>query len=298
MEITILGSGSPPVPQIDRGGIGIHLSLGDDDVLVDCGPLTVHQMVEHGIDFVDIEDVFFTHHHIDHNSDFFQFAILGWSLGRDTLTVYGPDGTAEFVEGTTDIYHDHIESWQIRGRPREHDAAIRDIEVKTAPDAFPVQTADWEVTTQSVAHNITTTAYRFEEHPTGQSFVYTGDTGALQTAATFAADADVLVHEASQITAATILEAEAVPAKYLQGPFRTDTYEGYLDEATSGGDRDDSEYHTTAAEAGEVAAKANVDTLVLTHLSPYHDPNGMIRQAKQHFDGEIHIAEQGLHLTL
>jgi ribonuclease BN (tRNA processing enzyme) len=209
-------------------------------------------MVEHGIDLVDIEDLFFTHHHIDHNSDFFQFAILGWSLGRDTLTVYGPDGTEAFVKGATDIYHDHIESWQIRGRPREHDAAIRDIEVKTAPEAFPIQTTDWKVSTQSVAHNITTVAYRFEERQTGRSFVYTGDSGALQTAATFATDADVLVHEASQITAETMLEAEVVPDPYLQGLFTTDVYEGYLDEAELGADQNDSAYHTTAADAGGV----------------------------------------------
>lgn len=298
MEITVLGTGSPPVPQTDRGGIGIHLSLGDDDVLVDCGPLTVHRMVDHGINLVDIEDVFFTHHHIDHNSDFFQFAILGWSLGRDTLTTYGPEFTEEFVEGMPSVYHDHIESWQEYGHPPEHDAGIRDIEVKTIADAFPVRASDWEATAQPVQHNITTYAYRFEEAQTGRSFVYTGDTGAIPAVSTFAADADVLVHDAAQTTAETILEEEAIPPKYVQEPFKTDIYENYLRRIESDTDQDVLSHHATAAEAGDVAAEANVDTLVLTHLSPYHDRNGMIERAREAFDGEIHIAEQGLCLTV
>jgi ribonuclease BN (tRNA processing enzyme) len=298
MEVTLLGTGSPPVPQIDRGGIGIHLSLGDDDVLVDCGPLTVYRMVDHGIDLVDIEDVFFTHHHIDHNSDFFQFAILGWALGRDSLTTYGPEGTETFVEGVPSVYHDHIESWQAYGHPPEHDAGIRDIEVKSVPDAFPVRTTEWEVSTQAVQHNITTYAYRFEERQTGRSFVYTGDTGAIPEVSTFAADADILVHDTAQTTAETILEAEVIPTKYLQEPFKTDIYENYLRRIESDTDQDVLSHHATAAEAGEVAAEANVDTLVLTHLSPYHDRNGMIQQARESFDGKIHIAEQELRLTV
>jgi ribonuclease BN (tRNA processing enzyme) len=298
MEITILGTGSPPVPQIDRGGISIHLSLGDDDVLVDCGPLTVHQMAEHEINLVDIEDVFFTHHHIDHNSGFFQFAILGWSLDRDSLTAYGPEGTDALVEGMVSAYHDHIESWQQYGHPPEHDAGIRDIEVKSVPDELPIRTAEWEVTTQPVQHNITTYAYRFEEVQTGRSFVYSADTGAIPRVSTFAADADVLVHDTAKTTTETILEAEVVPEQYLQEPFKTDIYENYLRRIESETDQDVLSHHSSAAEAGEIAAEANVDTLVMTHLSPYHDRNGMIQQARETFDGNIHIAEQGLRITV
>jgi ribonuclease BN (tRNA processing enzyme) len=149
-----------------------------------------------------------------------------------------------------------------------------------------------------VQHNITTYAYRFEEVQTGRSFVYTADTGAIPSVSAFAADADVLVHDTAKTTAETILESEVIPNQYLQEPFKTDIYENYLDRIESDTEQDVLSHHSSAAEAGQVAAEANVDTLVMTHLSPYHDRNGMIQQAREAFDGEIHIAEQGLHLTL
>ena len=50
------------------------------------------------------------------------------------------------------------------------------------------------------------------------------------------------------------------------------------------------EVHMTAEEAGQLAAKADVGRLVLTHLTPGLDPKISIKQAARHYPGEILLA--------
>lgn len=50
--------------------------------------------------------------------------------------------------------------------------------------------------------------------------------------------------------------------------------------------------HLTAGQAARVAADSGVRTLVLTHFSQrYQDPSAFQREAREHFDGELHVAE-------
>jgi ribonuclease BN (tRNA processing enzyme) len=56
--------------------------------------------------------------------------------------------------------------------------------------------------------------------------------------------------------------------------------------------------HCDVREAGEIAANANVETLVLTHLLPYRDTDVMVEQAKSTFDGEVIVAQDGLQFSL
>ena len=51
--------------------------------------------------------------------------------------------------------------------------------------------------------------------------------------------------------------------------------------------------HLTGREAGEHAAAAGVRKLLLTHLMPFHDPNAMLAEAKETFDGDLELAHVG-----
>lgn len=73
MEITLVGTGSP-IPLPDRGGTSLTLNIADDTVLIDCGPKTVYGLMDSDVNMGDIETVFVTHHHMDHNASFFHFA--------------------------------------------------------------------------------------------------------------------------------------------------------------------------------------------------------------------------------
>lgn len=56
--------------------------------------------------------------------------------------------------------------------------------------------------------------------------------------------------------------------------------------------------HCTATEAGQIAADAGVDTLILTHLLPHRDTGAMKREAETVFDGDVIVGEDKLSITI
>ncbi|MUK90105.1 MBL fold metallo-hydrolase [Ornithinibacillus sp. L9] len=52
--------------------------------------------------------------------------------------------------------------------------------------------------------------------------------------------------------------------------------------------------HMTSKEGGMIAAKANVDELVLSHLPQYRDTRDLVHEAGEQFTGKIRLAEEGL----
>jgi len=51
--------------------------------------------------------------------------------------------------------------------------------------------------------------------------------------------------------------------------------------------------HLTGREAGEHARKAGVKKLLLTHLMPFYDPQELLAEAKETFDGELELVRAG-----
>lgn len=107
-------------------------------------------------------------------------------------------------------------------------------------------------------------AYGFRVEAGGQTIVYSGDTGPTDRLVDLAHDADLALFEAS------FLENSANP----------------------------SDLHLTSRQAADLAKRAGVGELVLTHLVPWHDPAESLRQATGHFDGPIRLAEPGLRIDL
>lgn len=91
--------------------------------------------------------------------------------------------------------------------------------------------------------------------------VFTGDTGPSEAIVELAKGAHLLISEATYLT--------------------TEEEEG----SRRG--------HLTAREAGELAARAQPQRLLLTHLWPHHDPHQVLAQAKAAFAGEVALAEPG-----
>ena len=97
----------------------------------------------------------------------------------------------------------------------------------------------------------------------GRRFVYTGDTRPTEAVIEAATEADLLVHD---------------------GTFADD----WADRARATG-------HSTAREAARVASEAGARRLALTHISTRYagDPSPIERQAREAFDGEAFVAEDG-----
>ena len=111
-------------------------------------------------------------------------------------------------------------------------------------------------------------AYRFDT-PSG-SVVFSGDTGPCENVVRLARGADVLVHE--------VIDLDALLGRLSKLP-NYETVRRQL--ATS---------HTPHDAVGDIARRAGVRTLVLSHLVPgegAHTPEAWEAMVRPHFDGEI-----------
>jgi ribonuclease Z len=271
------------VPSARRGLPALLVSRGSARILFDCGEGTQRQLVK-SVGLADLTDVFLTHMHADHWLGL-PGMLKSFEL-RDRerpLTVHGPPGMTALLERMRPIY----------GRPR-YGLTLRDLE----PDEA-IRRDDFEIVPFAVRHRGVAHGYaiiedsrpgRFDaalaerlgvtpgpdfgrlqrgevvgdvrpeqvmgEPRAGRRVVISGDTAPTDAVVVVAHRADVLVHEA------TFLDEDA-------------------DRAALTG-------HSTARQAAQVAADAEVGLLALTHLSSRYAPTQVRDEARAIFaDTEV-----------
>lgn len=287
MNVTLLGTGSP-VPLPDRAGTSILVSVGDDRLLFDCGPGTVFRLLENGVNPGSIDRLFFTHHHIDHNADFYNFVVANWVRGDDpeALRIHGPNPwTDSLLESLYDIYEEDITYREDVGYPT---SGIWDIDTSSITHGATVETDQWRVEARAVDHSIETYGYRITDRETGREVAFSGDTRKCDSVVSLAKGSDVLIQDCCIAPVADDLPTDS-------DAFVWDDYtEAMLDEKRAGLHRT----HCDPTEAGEIAAAAGVEMVVLTHLLPYRDAEAMRDTADLEFDGEVIVAEDGLEIAV
>lgn len=113
------------------------------------------------------------------------------------------------------------------------------------------------VTVGVVQHPIECHGLRLEAG--GRVLTYSGDTASCETLVELARDADVLLCEASW-------PSDPPPPPGI---------------------------HLTGREAGDHAHRAGAKKLLLTHLMPFHDPQAMLAEAKETYDGPLELVHPG-----
>jgi ribonuclease Z len=122
-------------------------------------------------------------------------------------------------------------------------------------------TASFEITATPNAHGtMPNLALRFDRRDRRGAVVYSSDTEPCAAVAALAAGADTLIHEAT---------------------FR-------------GRDGGRVAAHSTAGEAGAIAAQAGVGRLILTHVDPAHhdELDALVHEARAHFAGPVEVGEE------
>ena len=103
-SIHILGAGTP-TPTPTRFGSAYVVDVDGEKIMFDCGPAATHKLVQSGLWPTQIDNLFFTHHHFDHDIDYPCFLLCRWdqSIGKEnTLNVYGPTLTERITHGVLD----------------------------------------------------------------------------------------------------------------------------------------------------------------------------------------------------
>jgi ribonuclease BN (tRNA processing enzyme) len=275
MEVTLLGTGSP-IPILERAGTSLAVTVGGETLMIDCGPRAVYELIRNEIDPGTIGELLFTHHHVDHNASFYHLAIVGWTAGRESLTVYGPPGTDTLIDSLYAVYEDDLAYRSQVGYPVE---GIENIEWVRVDPSFSMDREDFRVDALPVDHSIETYAYRIEGDD--GAVVFSADTGKCDRLVDFADGADLLVHDAHMSPVGDPPEEGFVWERYTR-PYPEQAHRAL------------SATHCTPVEAAEIAEAAGVQTLVLTHFPPYRDVESIRAQATAAFDGEVLVGADGM----
>ncbi|MGO9929866.1 MAG: ribonuclease Z [Mycobacterium sp.] len=242
IEITLLGTGSP-IPDPNRAGPSTLVRTGGQVFLVDCGRGVLQRAAAVGVGAAGLSALLLTHLHSDHIGDLGDLLITRWitifAPDPTPLPIIGPPGTAETVEATLNAFRHDI------GYRIAHHADLN------APPAIEVHECTegtvWDRDGVSIRVAPTdhrpvapTIGFRIQSGTT--SVVLAGDTVPCASLDELATGADALVH--------TVIRKDIVaniPQQRL---------------------KDICDYHSSVQEAAATAARAGVDTLVMTHYVP------------------------------
>ena len=297
LRVTFLGT-SGAVPTTQRAPSAIMVNREGDRLLFDCGEGTQRQMMRYNTGFT-VSDIFVTHLHGDHILGI-PGLVQSWDFnGRtDPLTIHCPRGTADEIDELLrigghspsfridinevtpgEVAHE-TDEYTISAFETDHRVTSVGYALIEAdrPGRFDRQKAEEELGVppgpkygklhngQSVELDdgrvIDPEEVVGDPRP-GRRLVYTGDTRPTASAESIAADADLLIHDA------TFADDHAARARETK--------------------------HATGREAGELAAAAGVHRLALTHISSRYgaDPSAISAEAADAFDGEVFIATDG-----
>lgn len=186
MELTILGSGTG-IPSLQRGAPGHLIQIDNEPLLFDSGSGTLLRLLKIGIDYKQLNHVFYTHTHSDHTADLIPIiqALRTTPNYKRTekLNIYGPNGFANFLQILTQAFGEWLLDPSF---PVEIYELNRD----------QLNFSNWSVTTIPVQHSQAAIAYRVESK-NGHSIVFSGDTDYCPEIIELAKGADILILECS-----------------------------------------------------------------------------------------------------
>jgi ribonuclease Z len=261
----LLGTGYPR-PDANHAGPSTAIVAGDKWFVVDAGRGVTMRVAGTELQYKDLQAVFLTHFHSDHTAGLPDLFNTSWQFGRKTrpLELYGPRGVSRLANAMLEFFRDDIH--YRRDLLEKHPAAGATIKTHVVKEGVVYDDGVVRVTAFAVDHRPIDPAFGYRFDSGGRSIVVSGDTRPNANLLKFAKGADVLVLEAYLPEHFLKVDTPEVAARLMR-------------------------YHTSAEEAGEIAAKAGVKTLVLTHLIPAGAAETFRERAARAFKGTIVVGE-------
>ncbi len=181
MKLTILGSGTC-VPNTNRGSSGYLLETASSKILLDCGSGTTWKLEKIGINYLEIDHIFFSHLHPDHTGDLVPFLFAtkypNNKKREKPLFLWGGKGFPTFFNALKKAYGNWITP----------DGLSFD-ELKGGAGNFD----DFKITSTKTPHIESSLAYKIVAE--GKSIVYSGDTDYSEALINLSANTDLLIIE-------------------------------------------------------------------------------------------------------
>jgi len=295
VNVIFLGTGAG-IPSKARNVTSIALQLLEERNeiwLFDCGEATQHQILHTSIKPRKIEKIFITHLHGDHI-----YGLPGlissrsFQGGETPLTIYGPEGTEQFVKTALSVSHTYLTypikfvnvkegiifddtSFQVRAKKIEHGIdsygyrviekdlpgtllvdKLEKVGIKPGPIYQKIKNAE---TVRLEDGSIIQGSEFIGPSINGRVISVLGDTRFTDKSLELAENADLLIHEAT---------------------FARDDHHLAYDY-----------YHSTTEDAAKIAKASNAKKLVLTHISSrYQSPEqlgALVEEAKSVFPSTV-----------
>lgn len=300
----------------ERSGISTAVVVAGRVYLVDCGQGTGRQLKNAGLGIDQVCGLFITHMHSDHTVDLASMILFGQFERKDPaldpIPVYGPGprgklpplsaradsapevvapanpgpGIKQLFETLTAAYATDINDriFDSLTRPPSQHFDVHDIVLpegtgfdpndNACPDMepFTIFKDDLvEVTAILVSHFPTAPAFAFRFDTAEGSVTISGDTAPCRNLVRIAQRTDLLLHEA--------IDLESIAGQYTDQVHMNATMDHHR------------RAHTTARQAGELAAQAGARSLVLHHLVPAFAPAESWLKARETFAGQLFVPE-------
>jgi ribonuclease BN (tRNA processing enzyme) len=286
-----LGTRSGPQPTVGRAQSSNVLIVNGALYIVDAGDGVTRRLTKAGIAIRDIDNIFITHPHSDHTSGLAALLTAQYDLNRTKpVNIYGPPGIEAIFQPLlaylTVNAEIRISDGTRTARPAQmffgHGLGIGTV----------FQDGNVKVTAAENSHfnfppgspgfgKYKSYSYRFET--ADRIIVFTGDTGPSDALVELAKGADTLVSEVTSVEEAQEQRMKAGVWQTMSPAEQT----GYL--------RHMRQEHITPDEVGNMATRAGVKTVVLTHLPATADPKDEYKrygeQVKKQFSGQVLIAK-------
>ncbi|MFZ3352593.1 MAG: MBL fold metallo-hydrolase [Xanthobacteraceae bacterium] len=284
-----LGTRGGPLPTKDRMQSSNLLVVNGAGYLIDAGGGVTHRIVQSGYDFRKINKIFITHPHDDHDAGLATFLTSAWEYKpAQPIDVYGGGvealvkGAIAYLTPNAEIRWSEGKRWSMTQLFRGHDVkpglVYQDANVKVTA----VENTHFHFEPSSPAYGkYHSYSYRFETP--GRVVFFTGDTGPSDAVVELAKGADLYITE-------TTSPEDVVELFKKNGAWQAKTkaeQDAFL--------RHMHEEHVTPADIGQMAAKAGVKAVVMSHLGPSIDPNDdyqrFVTEAKKYYSGPVTIAK-------
>jgi ribonuclease BN (tRNA processing enzyme) len=270
LRATILGSGSPQYNP-SRTGPAVLIRMGNTQILVDAGNGVQARLEEARIRVADLDGLFFTHHHLDHNEEFIPVFIRAL-LGGNRFQVSGPAPMATMVRTTMELYRDDI-IYRLGRRGGTIDSVKDNYSVSELKGGETFTLGGITIKTTPVNHTIETLAYRFDSG--SSSIVISGDLTYSASLSQLARGADWLIIDSG----GAIKVGQVARQTPSQGRNANRGGQG-----RGGGNR----AHVTLDETARMANEAGVKGIVLTHFTVGEvDEAATIAELRKTYSGKI-----------
>ena len=257
------------------------LVANGNPIVVDCGLGVARGIVDQGFALPRLDHIFITHLHSDHFLELGPLLHTAWTAGLDhDVQIYGPKGTEEYLSAFFQSMRFDIETRiNDEGRPD-----LREMVGLSRIGNEPVDLGGGLLVTGMLNHHPPVSeSYALKFEWQDKKVIFSGDTAFMPGLAEFAADADLLVHEA--------MLADGIQRLVERLPNKGDRLRKHLYAS-----------HSTAEEAGKVAALAAVKALAINHKVPADDPlfndADWEKAVRRTWSGRLYIGRDGTRIDI